>query len=286
MTKTAILDGDGWVYRCGGAAEHNYYLVFYDTGKNLPADFDNYRDAMKHKKEHGGVLWTRKEIEPLENCLQMVKSSLENTLDALGTKHYKLYLGGRSNFRLDLYPSYKANRESTPKPKYYRDIRDYLVGNWGGVVCDGIEADDAVGIAATDLGLGKAIIVSTDKDLNQIPGDHYDWTEGKTYSVSAREGVTFFYEQMLSGDTTDNIPGIDGIGPVKAKRALVDCKSPQDMAKAVWSAYYENRAQFGFSDDHEQFDFLERNASLLWIQRKKDDKHPFWKHMGNELGKK
>lgn len=276
--KVALLDGDGWVYRCGGAAEHNYYLVFDDTGKNLPADFDNYRDAMKHKKEHGGVLWTRKEIEPLENCLQMVKSSLENTLDVLGTKYYRLYLGGRRNFRSDIYPDYKANRDSTPKPKYYRDIRDYLVGKWNGVICEGIEADDAVGIDAMDLGPDRAIIVSTDKDLKQIPGVHYDWTKGETYTVSAREGLTFFYEQMLSGDDTDNILGIKGIGPAKAKRALADCKSPKDMARVVWSMYYDAREQFGLSDDDEQRLFLDRNAHLLWIKRRKDDSHPFWKH--------
>lgn len=279
--KTAILDGDGWVYRCGGAAEHTYYVVVDKTNAVQPAHFDNYRDAEKYRKGGGSsdlVLFSRKEIEPIENCLQMVKTSLENTLDALGTKQYKLYLGGRSNFRLDLFRDYKANRDSTPKPKYYRDIRDYLVGKWGGVICEGIEADDAVGIAATDLGLGKAVVVSTDKDLNQIPGDHYDWTEGKSYTVSAREGLTFFYEQMLSGDNTDNIPGIDGIGPVKAKRALVDCKSPRDMARAVWSAYHEAREQFGFADDDQQRALMDRNAHLLWIQRRKDDKHPFWKH--------
>ncbi len=278
-SKVAILDGDGWVYRCGGAAEHNFYLVFDETGKNLPADFDNYRDAMKHKKEHGGTLWTRKEIEPLENCLQMVKTSLENTLNVLGTNKYKLYLGGRNNFRLDLFRDYKANRDSTPKPKYYRDIRDYLVGKWDGIVCEGIEADDAVGIDAVALG-SNAIIVSTDKDLDQIPGDHFDWTEGKAYTVSAREGITFFYEQMLSGDSTDNIPGIDGIGPVKAKRALVGAKSPKDCARVVYDMHMERfRADHPDSNEAAFRQMIDRNATLLWIQRKKNDQHPFWKHL-------
>lgn len=284
MSKVAILDGDGWVYRCGGAAEHTFYVVVDKKNEVQPVYFDNYRDAEKYRKGGGSdlVLFSRKEIEPKENCLQMVKTSLENTLNVLGTNKYKLYLGGRKNFRHDIFRDYKANRDSTPKPKYYRDIRDYLVEQWGGIVCEGIEADDAVGIDAIALGPDKSVIVSTDKDLNQIPGNHYDWTEGRSYTVSAREGLTFFYEQMLMGDDTDNIPGIDGIGPVKAKRAFVDCKSPQDMARVVWSAYYEAREQFGFSDDDQQTEFLDRNAKLLWIQRRKDDKHPFWKHFGED----
>lgn len=278
MSKIAILDGDGWVYRCGGAAEHTFYLLEHpiDIGMASYTRYDSYREAMKAKAKED-TLWSRKEIEPLENCLQMVKTSLENTLNVLGTNKYKLFLGGRSNFRHDLFRDYKANRDSSPKPKYYRDIRDYLLGKWGGIVCNGIEADDAVATAALELG-ADSIIVSTDKDLNQIPGNHYDWTEGKSYTVSAREGLTFFYEQMLSGDSTDNIPGIEGIGPVKAKRALVDCRTPKDMAKVVWGMYCDAREQFGFSDDDEQRLFLDRNAHLLWIQRKKDDKHPFWKH--------
>jgi hypothetical protein len=278
----AVIDGDAWVYRCGGAAEKTYYIVVIEGNAQWPyghvEKVDDYRAGMKYVKEHGGVLYNRKEIEPLENCLQMVKSSLENTLNVLGTKEYRIYLGGKRNFRDDLYGDYKANRDSAPKPKYYRDIRDYMVREWGARICDGIEADDAVAIDATSLGPDKAIIVGVDKDLDQVPGRHYNWVEGKSYSVSPREGLTFFYEQMLSGDTTDNIPGIPGIGEVKARKALVDCAKPQDAASRVWKLYYDNRELLGFSDDDEQRKFLDRNAHLLWIKRRADDSHPFWKH--------
>lgn len=285
--KVAILDGDSWVYRCGGAAEHTYYMVNYfdeALGNWVGYTVDDYRAGMKELKRLNNPayqLWSRKEIEPLENCLQMVKTSLENTLDVLGTKDYRLYLGGRRNFRSDIYPDYKANRDSAPKPKYYRDIRDYLVGKWGGVVCEGIEADDAVATDATSLGPDVAIIVAVDKDLDQVPGVHYNWTEGKTYTVSAREGLTFFYEQMLTGDDIDNIPGIKGIGPAKAKRALAGCKSPKDMAKVVYDMHAAVWREDNPEGNEEAFRlFLDRNAHLLWIKRRKDDTHPFWKHYG------
>lgn len=278
----ALLDGDSFVYRGGFAAEKTYYVVVKDPTPEwiYPSveKVEDYRAGMKYVKENGGVLYNRKEIEPLENCLQIVKTSIQNTLKVLKADDYRLYLSGRRNFRDDIYGDYKANRDSATRPKYFRDIRDYLLGQWQGVVCDGIEADDALGIDGISLG-DRAVIVAQDKDLDQIPGRHYNWTTGEAYQVSAREGLTFFYEQLLSGDPTDNIPGIEGIGPVKAHKALVDCKSPQDMAKLVWSRYYEAfRDQC--PDDSALRELIERNASLLWIQRKKDDRHPFWKHYG------
>jgi 5'-3' exonuclease len=275
----ALIDGDALVYRCGFAAEKTHYVLIKVSPEgafNVTA-VEDYRSGMKLRKEVGGELWSRKEIEPVENCLQMVNTSLENTLKVLNATQYRVYLSGRRNFRDAIYGDYKANRDGTARPKYFRDIRDHLLGQWQGIVCDGIEADDAVGIDACTLG-NDSIIVAVDKDLDQIPGQHYNWTDGKLYNVSPREGLGFFYEQMLSGDDTDNIPGIDGVGPVKARKALVDCKTPKACATQVWSMYHAARDQFGFADDAQQRAFLDRNAHLLWIQRKKDDKHPFWKH--------
>jgi 5'-3' exonuclease len=280
VSKVALWDGDSWVYRCGFAAEKTYYLVGHASGSNdenkgwIFQEFDNHKEAKKLAAgDAEGVIdtqmWSRKEVEPLENCLQMVKSSLENTLNVLGTNEYRLYISGRRNFRDDIYPDYKANRDTAGKPKYYRDIRDYLLGQWNGQLCDGIEADDAVGIAAGDLG-DRAVVVAVDKDLDQIPGRHYNWTTGEAYTVGPREALRFFYEQLLSGDPTDNVPGITGIGPVKAKKALAECKNPRECADTVLAMYTEAGITLGD---------LDRNATLLWIQRAKDQKHPFWKHL-------
>lgn len=258
-------------------------VVYYDEaqGKWIGTKVDDYRAGVAELKRLDNPayqLWSRKEVEPLENCLQIVKTGLTNTLKVLKANEYRLFLSGRKNFRDDIYPDYKSNRDGAARPKYFRDIRDYLVAEWSGRICDGIEADDAVGIYAMEL-KGNGIIVAQDKDLDQIPGRHYNWTTGEAYDVSVRGGLGFFYEQMLSGDPTDNIPGIEGIGPVKARKALSDVESPKEAARRVWRMYYDNREAFGFHDDEDQRKFLDRNAHLLWIQRKKDDKHPFWKHL-------
>lgn len=274
MAKIALLDGDSWVYRCGFASEKTYYLVTkVDTvatsGQMINGLYDSYRAAKDAQLNISGqsIIWSRKEIEPLENCLQTVKSSLENTLNVLGISEYKLYISGRGNFRDDIYEDYKANRDTLGKPKYYRDIRRYLREIWNAETVNGMEADDAIGISA--MAIPESVIVAVDKDLDQIPGDHYNWVKGENYTVSPKEGLRFFYEQLLSGDATDNIPGIDGIGPVKAKKALAECTTPKECAQLVHAMYEGAGSRLD----------VDTVANLIWIKRKTDDTHPFWRHL-------
>lgn len=267
----ALLDGDSWVYRCGFAAEKTKYLVHFPDGeprRDWPQEFDNAKDAKK-AVETGGVLWSRKEYEPLENCLQMVKTSLENTLETINSDKYKLFLTGRNNFRDEVYSEYKANRDGMVRPKYFRDIRDYLVAQWGAIIVDGREADDELGINATK----DTVIVAVDKDLDQIPGKHYNWVTGKSYDISPKEGMTFFYEQLLTGDATDNIPGLYGVGPSRARKILDGAGSPVDMACRVREAYLSNGLTV---------DVLERNAKLLWIWRQPNDTNPLARHLSSK----
>ena len=208
----------------------------------------------------------------------MVKTMMNNNI--LGLPDFEsmtVVLSGKRNFREDLYPDYKANRAAVPKPRHFSDVRAYLVRNYGAVVTDGHEADDELGTMAMKLRKEKKpyIVASTDKDLKQIPGEHYDFAKGESWSVSERDALKFFYEQLLSGDATDNIPGIDGIGPKKAEAALAGCTTPRECAEVAYSHYSKF---LGKVPD----EIIDRNATLLWIWRKQGDKHPFWKHLGRE----
>lgn len=278
MSKIVVgLDLDGWVYRCGFAAEKTKYLLTF-APEEAPGTrqvyglYDSYKEA-KAVLTEGMTLWTHKEYEPVENCLQMVKSSLENTLKVLKADSYVGFLSGRGNFRDDIYPDYKSNRDGVAKPKYYGDIRDYLTKQWEAKMVSGMEADDALGIFQGED--ATRIVACVDKDLDQIPGPKYNWVTGESYTVSQRDGLSFFYQQMLSGDPTDNIPGLKGIGPKKAEAALKDCQTPTECAGLVYSLY---RKEIGGAPDA----IIDRNARLLWIWRKPKDTHPFWKHLGRE----
>ena len=166
---------------------------------------------------------------------------------------YRVFLTGSNNFRKTIYPEYKAHRP-TEKPFWLQSIREYMVKEFQAEVCDGQEADDAMGINQTD----KTIICTIDKDLLMIPGQHYNFVKDEFKTVEYMEGLKHFYMQCLQGDRSDNIKGIPGIGPKKAERILDGCNSEYHMFKAVREAY---------GNDEE---FL-MNGRVLWIRRNIDE---------------
>jgi hypothetical protein len=153
-----------------------------------------------------------------------MKSMIEKCKLYLGDGYPEAIIGNRDdrsmNFRhqvATLRP-YKGNRTSA-KPIYYQRIRDLLITEWGGrEVREPHETDDEVSIqmirAARD-GV-PAVLCTIDKDLDQIPGLHYDYRSHVFYTVSALEAELVFYRQVLSGDATDNIPGALNVGVSKA----------------------------------------------------------------------
>ena len=161
-----------------------------------------------------------------------VNEMIENTLAEVEASEYKLFFTSPDNFRKHIYPEYKANRTAT-KPKHLQFLRDYLVESWQGTVAERMEADDYLGINQHE----SSIICSIDKDLLQVPGKHYNFVKKEFYEVDEETGFRNFYTQLLTGDTSDNIKGIAGIGPVKAKRALTGYFTEQGMFSVVRDMY-------------------------------------------------
>jgi len=68
---------------------------------------------------------------------------------------------------------------------------------------------------------GERVIYSADKDLKTVPALHWCPEDGEPVRVSQVEADRFFYEQILTGDPTDNYKGCPGVGP-KAASLLFD----------------------------------------------------------------
>jgi DNA polymerase-1 len=166
---------------------------------------------------------------------------------------YRLFLTGKNNFRYTIYPEYKAHRPKE-KPFWLEKCRQYLIANFNAEVIDGQEADDALGIAQTE----DTIICSIDKDLLMIPGRHFNFVKNEFQEVTNDSGMRHFYMQCLTGDRSDNIKGIEQIGPKKAEKILTGCVTEQELFNAVREAY---------SNDEE---FL-MNGRVLWIRRKENE---------------
>lgn len=99
-----------------------------------------------------------------------------------------------------------------------------------------------------------------DKDLKQIPGYHYNWRKNAHELVSPLDGWRSFYRSLLTGDTTDNISGVGGIGAVKSARFINNLESEVDMYEVCKHLYGDDR-----------YEEMIRNAKLLYIWRKEND---------------
>lgn len=162
-------------------------------------------------------------------AIRTMATFLENMLMFdLDVSEWNTYLTGKTNFRNDVAVTapYKGNRKSE-KPVHHGLLREYLEYSWNGVVSDGNEADDEIAIAATSYG-DDSIIVSLDKDFDQVQGWHYNFVKNDKYYIQHEEGLLNFYCQFLTGDRIDNIIGVKGIGPVKARKLLED-KTEREM---------------------------------------------------------
>ncbi len=189
-----------------------------------------------------------------EICILRLDKQIRDILYSTDASHYKIYLTGSNNFRKVVYPEYKANRKDKPLPKWLNACREYLVTQWQATVSDGCEADDLLGANQTE----DTIIVSIDKDLLQIPGRHFNFVKMEEFFQTPMGGIRHFYEQLLKGDRSDNVPGVDKIGEKKAARYLEGCETEQEMFDVCRSIY---------NDDS----LMEQYGKCLWIWRHEGD---------------
>lgn len=249
-----LLDCDILRYRCGFAADSQ---VKKDLREKNPGISD----------EELGVAIEQLDYTAL--ALHNVKTVFETVLDKFNPE-YKAYVQGKGNFRYDIatIKPYKGNRNSAHKPKYYNEIKDYLIERWNAIEVHGIESDDAIGIEQFENSDKYTVIVSTDKDMNTIPGWHYNWVQDRLYYQSLQEADLFLFWQMLVGDTSDNIPGINKIGEQRANRLLDDNGRNIEKVREAVKKLYQN--QYGENWEKAYWEV----GNLLYIKRKPGEECP------------
>jgi len=143
---------------------------------------------------------------------------------------------GKSEARIKIYPEYKAQREAKRDPKEQEmlhknrmsciDLFSFLPVKQ--VMVDGVEADDVIGYLCEKL-KGTKVIVSNDQDFVQLVGpDVHLYMPNKEKLLTVKNVDEFlgypvkYYIlwKSIVGDSSDNIKGIHGIGPVKATKLI------------------------------------------------------------------
>jgi len=141
------------------------------------------------------------------------------------------------NYRRMLWPVYKQHRDDFKSPDSMKVSLEciYNIPNVTVRCVNNLEADDLIGMLVSE---GRAIGVTVDKDLRQIPGWHWNPDkESEPVQVSGEEADKYFYQQWMTGDTTDNIWGLWKVGPAKAKKILDN--TPKDQWDEVIMTMYK-----------------------------------------------
>lgn len=177
--------------------------------------------------------------EPEGIAKYRLDTTVDGILQAFKFTDAEFYLSDslENNYRLAISPSYKANRKDMEKPKHYNLLKERFITHWEAKISLGMEADDSLGIRQTEL-RGKGIVCSIDKDLLQLPGSHFNFVKQEFREVEEFEGRHLFYLSVLTGDVTDNIKGIYGVGTKKAEKFLPDfLDDDREYCKVCFTAY-------------------------------------------------
>jgi DNA polymerase-1 len=202
-------------------------LLLVDGSSYLYRAFFAGGDAMSITRPDGTVQKTGA-IRIIINMMQKLLSDYPSTYAAC------VFDASGPTFRDAIYPDYKAQRSPMPD-----DLRSQIapihevvrLSGWPVLDVPGVEADDVIGtlaVAAAQQGI-EVLISSGDKDLAQLVNEHItiiDTMSGKLRDlagVEAEFGVParlMLDYQMLVGDTVDNVPGVQGVGPKTAVKLL------------------------------------------------------------------
>jgi len=215
MTRTLLIDGDLYAYVESIAVEE---VVHWEGKPGLHTLHSNVGPAAANF--HSLVKRLQRELQA------------DKVLVALSDPDQR-------NWRVDLWPKYKAHRRriGMRKPICYGPLLEEIRDRWQVIHFPRLEGDDVLGWLAGNPKIeGEKVIVSIDKDMHTIPDVHIfnTRTEELTPPHSVETADYHHMLQTLVGDTSDGYPGCPGVGKVSAPKLLA---ATTNLWSAVHAAY-------------------------------------------------
>ena len=166
----------------------------------------------------GDGLWTLHADEG--SCVQQLDAVIDDLGANLSADDYVVALTDKNNFRKDVLPTYKSNRKEKRKPIVLNAMREHIMKKHNGIIWDNLEADDVMGIMATEPALNEErILVSIDKDMRTIPCNLSQ--DGTTIEQIPEKIANYnFMIQTIMGDKVDGYNGIEGVGIKTAEKLI------------------------------------------------------------------
>jgi hypothetical protein len=283
-----LVDADSIIYKAGSIKK---CFISKQSSNGLYIMSDNKDNVLD------GKVYETYFYEPFEFTKQRVKAILKSIetspLFNKDTDKISLHLTGNSknNKKLELYPYYKSNR-MLARPVWYKQTVLFMQEEYNATVHETEEADDAV-VRLHFKDVENTRICTIDKDiLRMVPGRHYNYNTGLIITTTEQQAARNFACFTLSGDASDNIPGIPGFGELKWESKtndgiedIGDYKSKHKALKYVKSYYnnaYLESLQSSLIDAaeiwikyNEDLDSFKRNIQLLWLPVKGLDRCPY-----------
>ena len=216
-----------------------------------------------------------KQDEPektLDEAISSANSYLQGLLNGTNVEEFNLFFTVGKNFRYEIYPEYKANRIGKEKPPFFDEVKNYLINEYKGIHGYNLEADDLLVIYKNKLISEQIeyIVISTDKDINNLEGRHYNIKENVLVNIDEQFAEEYFWKSMITGDTADNIKGLPGKGPVFADKLFLNIDDVESYRNLVLNEYitkfgeenginefYVNYKCLKIKDSYEGIEFIE-----------------------------
>ena len=202
----------------------------------IDADVVAYRAAVVSQEDWGDGLVTADEYAAAERALDMAeqwrkKAKCDELVMCLSDRN-------GANFRKKICPEYKAHRGE--KPKAYSAVIEAIEDELPVVRIGGMEADDVMGILATNGQYEAPVIVSIDKDMHTVPGQLFNPDKGtRPWKISKLSANNYWMTQALTGDSADGYKGAFRVGAVGAARILAGLSSVSAMWDAVLTTFID-----------------------------------------------
>ena len=150
----------------------------------VDADFFFYRAASASEEEHEYNPDLTVIVGDFRRGKKIVEQELTKLRSRFDTNDIELFFTDTKNFRKEIDPNYKGNRTKR-KPCGYLKLKNWGLETYPSLIMPALEADDALGIAATSGRYENFVLVSPDKDMQQIACRIYNLKEEFTQTPEA-----------------------------------------------------------------------------------------------------
>lgn len=163
-------------------------------------------------------------------------SFLEKIFHRVKATEYLAFFSAPPLFRKQANTTYKENRLKLEKPRFFYELKDYLINRWDIKIVSPYEADDLVVIYRNHI-KEPTVIVSPDKDLLNLRGYNYNPIKDIEFSITKQQEEEYFWKSMIIGDRADNILGLPGRGPAYAEKFFAEHKDYNRYPTMVFDLY-------------------------------------------------